>query len=220
MSEYQSIPPVSSRPVRLQGAPVDSYPALSREALAAEVRGITVIGETVLHRPCTEVTAFGTKDLSQLIDDMFLTMHIAEGAGLAANQVGVDMCLFVYDCVDDEGVRHVGHICNPVLDAEYPAGRHLLEEAEGCLSVPGASHVLARPAAATVRGVDKEGKPLQIQGTGYFARCLQHETDHLGGTLYVDRLTKRQRQRVLREMEQEREEVFARRAARAAELGK
>ncbi|MFD7503898.1 peptide deformylase [Streptomyces sp. NPDC059850] len=182
------------------------------------VRRITVVGEEVLSRPCREVTAFGTAELSALIDDMFLTMYVADGAGLAANQVGVDLRLFVYDCPDDEGVRHVGHVINPVLELPGPGDRRLVDDIEGCLSVPGAAKEVPRTDRAVVRGFDQEGAPLVIEGRGYFARCLQHETDHLLGHTYLDRLSQRDRKDAIRQMEERREEVFARRARKAADL--
>lgn len=182
------------------------------------VRRITVVGEEVLSRPCQEVTAFGTAELSALIDDMFLTMYVADGAGLAANQVGVDLRLFVYDCPDDEGVRHVGHVINPVLELPGPGERRLVDDIEGCLSVPGAAKEVPRTDHAVVRGVDQVGAPLVIEGRGYFARCLQHETDHLLGHTYLDRLSQRDRKDAMRQMEERREEVFARRALKAAGL--
>lgn len=198
--------------VFVQGRPVESYPPLAPEARRGSVRRITEVGEEVLHKPCRDVTEFGP-DLAALIDDMFLTMYIADGAGLAANQVGVDLRLFVYDCPDDDGVRHVGHIVNPVLEPLDPAGRRLLDDSEGCLSVPGAVMDVPRPDRAVVRGYDKDGEPLVIEGTGYFARCLAHETDHVGGHVYLDRLSKRERRDALRQVADRREEVFARRAA-------
>ncbi|WP_240977106.1 peptide deformylase, partial [Streptomyces telluris] len=167
-----------------------------------------------------EVTEFGSPELSALIDDMFLTMHVADGAGLAANQVGVDLQLFVYDCPDELGVRHVGHIINPVLDLPDPAGRRLVDDSEGCLSVPGATMMVPRTDRAVVRGFDKDGNPLVIEGIGYFARCLQHETDHLLGHTYLDRLSKRDRKDALRQMADLREDVFARRETKAARLGR
>ncbi|MEH6373002.1 peptide deformylase [Streptomyces sp. KLMMK] len=210
----------ADRRVRVQGQPVDSYPALSPEAERGSVRRITVVGEEVLSRPCREVTEFGSPELSALIDDMFLTMHVADGAGLAANQVGVDLQLFVYDCPDELGVRHVGHIINPVLDLPDPAGRRLVDDSEGCLSVPGATMTVPRIDRAVVRGFDKDGNPLVIEGIGYFARCLQHETDHLLGHTYLDRLSKRDRKDALRQMADRREDVFARRETKAARLGR
>lgn len=203
--------------VFVQGKPVASYPPFAPEARRGSVRRITEVGEDVLHKPCRDVTEFGP-DLAALIDDMFLTMYVAEGAGLAANQVGVDLRLFVYDCPDDDGVRHVGHIVNPVLDPADTPRRRLLEEGEGCLSVPGAVMEVPRPDRAVVRGFDKEGHPLVIEGTGYFARCLEHETDHLNGHVYLERLSRRDRKDALRQMADRREEVFARRAARQEAL--
>lgn len=211
--------PVDRR-VRVQGRPVDAYPALPPEAERGSVRRVTVVGEEVLSRPCREVTEFGTPGLSELIDDMFLTMHVADGAGLAANQAGVDLRLFVYDCPDDQGIRHVGHLINPVLDLPDPAGRRLVDDFEGCLSVPGATMEVPRTDHTVVRGFDKDGNPVLIEGTGYFARCLQHETDHLAGRTYLDRLSKRDRKDALRQMEERREDVFARRAIKAAGVGR
>ncbi|WP_250301907.1 peptide deformylase [Streptomyces sp. A 4/2] len=208
------------RRVRVLGDPVDSYPRLVPEAGRGAVRRITVVGEQILHRRCQEVTRFGTPELSQLVDDMFATNQVAEGAGLAANQVDVDLQLFVWDITDEWGVRHVGHLANPVLD-EIPAERReLIEEPEGCLSVPGPYRVVPRPDRAVVRGRDKDGRPLVIEGRGYFARCLQHETDHLHGRLYLDRLAQRERKTALREMAASKDEMLARRAARARDLGK
>jgi peptide deformylase len=218
VSHEQSRP--VDRRVRLQGRPVDSCPAPSPEAERGSVRRVTVVGEEILSRPCQEVTEFGSAGLSALIDDMFLTMYVADGAGLAANQVGVGLRLFVYDCPDDQGIRHVGHLVNPVLDLPDPRNRRLIDDFEGCLSVPGAGMTVPRTDRAVVRGLDKDGNPLVIVGTGYFARCLQHETDHLFGHTYLDRLSNRDRKDALRQMEERREEVFALRAAKAAGLGR
>ncbi|KJK59795.1 peptide deformylase [Saccharothrix sp. ST-888] len=166
----------------------------------ATARPITVVGNPVLHRECQDVTAFDA-ELSALIDDMFSSMYAAEGVGLAANQVGVDLKVFVYDCPDDEGVRHIGHVVNPVLE-EPPVGRRrvLDDGQEGCLSVPTAYAELPRPDYAAVTGQDKDGNPIRVEGTGFFARCLQHETDHLYGFLYIDKLSKRDRKAALKQM--------------------
>jgi peptide deformylase len=178
-------------------------------------RPITVVGNPVLHHPCAPVEEFGD-ELAALIDDMFASMYAAEGVGLAANQIGVPLRVFVYDCHDDDGVQHVGHMVNPVL-VELPADRRSLDDsAEGCLSVPGPHHELARPDRAVVSGVTMTGEPITVEGTGYFARCLQHEFDHLEGRLYIDRLSKRQRKHVLAEMEQ----MQAEKAANAAKTAK
>ncbi|MFC9425646.1 peptide deformylase [Streptomyces sp. NPDC056987] len=210
----------ADRRVRLQGRPVDSYPALAPEAERGSVRRVTVVGEEILSRSCQEVTRFGSPGLSALIDDMFLTMYVADGAGLAANQVDIGLRLFVYDCLDDHGIRHVGHLVNPVLDPPDPGSRRLVDDVEGCLSVPGAGMAVPRTDHAVVRGLDQDGEPVVIEGTGYFARCLQHETDHLLGHTYLDRLSKRDRAEALRQMADRREGVFARRAAKAAGLGR
>ncbi|EHN80148.1 peptide deformylase [Streptomyces coelicoflavus] len=201
--------------VFVQGRPAASCPPFAPEARRGSVRRVTEVGEEVLHRPCRDVTEFGP-DLAALIDDMFRTMYVAEGAGLAANQVGVGLRLFVYDCPDDDGVRHVGHIVNPVLEPLAPAERRLLDEGEGCLSVPGAVMAVPRPDRAVVRGLDRDGAPLVVEGTGYFARCLAHETDHVNGHVYLDRLSGRERKAALRQSADRREEVFARRSANAA----
>ncbi|MGW2029152.1 peptide deformylase [Streptomyces sp. NPDC001811] len=200
--------------VFVQGSPAGHYPRHAPEAARGAVRRVTEVGEEVLHKPCRDVTEFGP-DLAALVDDMFRTMYVAEGAGLAANQVGVDLRLFVYDCPDDDGVRHVGHIVNPVLETPT-TGRRLLEEGEGCLSVPGAVMAVPRPDRAVVRGQDRDGEPVVIEGTGYFARCLAHETDHTDGYVYLDRLAKRDKKDALRQMADRRDAVYARRAANAA----
>ncbi|MFC5215639.1 peptide deformylase [Streptomyces coerulescens] len=205
--------------VFVQGRPVESYPPLAPEARRGSVRRITEVGEEALHKPCRDVTEFGP-DLAALIDDMFLTMYIADGAGLAANQVGVGLRLFVYDCPDDDGIRHVGHVVNPVLEPLDAAGRRLLDDAEGCLSVPGATMDVPRPDRAVVHGLDKDGEPIVIEGTGYFARCLAHEADHCDGRVYLDRLSKRERKDALRQVADRRDEVFARRAANIEALNR
>ncbi|MET7402622.1 peptide deformylase [Dactylosporangium sp. NPDC005572] len=161
------------------------------------VRPITLYGEPVLHRRCAAVTAFN-QALSDLVDDMFASMYAANGVGLAANQIGVDLQVFVYDCPDADDIRQVGHVVNPALrTASALAGTD--DGDEGCLSVPGPRASLPRAAVATVTGHDKHGNPVTVSGTGYFARCLQHETDHLNGVLYVDRLPGPQRDALLRE---------------------
>ena len=161
-----------------------------------DVPKIRVAGDPVLHTPTRPVTAFDDS-LAQLIDDMFAALKIAEGVGLAAPQIGVELAVFVYDCPDETGARQVGYIVNPEITT---SGEEQTAD-EGCLSVPGPYHELARASQATVRGVDKTGAPVEVSGTGFFARCLQHETDHLKGVLYIDHLPRNRRRRVLREME-------------------
>jgi len=164
--------------------------------VAGNPRKVVVAGDPVLHKVSERVTSFDDS-LGTLIDDMFATMHIAAGVGLAAPQVGVDLAVFVYDCPDADGNQHVGHMVNPeIVSTSGPED----DGEEGCLSVPGPYHELARPSVATVRGVDKTGAPLEITGTGFFARCLLHEAEHLRGILYIDHLPRNRRRRVLREM--------------------
>jgi peptide deformylase len=158
---------------------------------------ITLYGVEVLHRPTRTVTDFGP-DLGKLVDRMFDEMYLAEGVGLAANQIGVDLQVFVLDCADAGGRRTVAHVVNPVLELPPPP-RDLDDDLEGCLSVPGQHAHVARPAAATVTGLDRDGRPVRIDGTGMLARCLQHEYDHLQGRVYVDRLSARQRRAILKE---------------------
>ncbi|MET9697288.1 peptide deformylase [Streptomyces sp. NPDC006529] len=191
--------------------------SLPAEAAGGICREITEIGDPVLHRRCQDVTEFATPELSRLIKDMFFTMHVAHGVGLAAGQVGVDLRLFVYDCPGARGERHIGHVLNPELQV---TGEYAITRREGCLSVPGAARELIRPASVTVRGADWRGNPVTVSGTGLFARCLQHETDHTDGTLYVDRLTPEERGRSLAQMYDNRASVMAERAGRARSLAR
>jgi peptide deformylase len=156
------------------------------------VRPIRIVGDPVLHQPTRPVETFD-RELRELVDDMFDTMAAARGVGLAANQVGVDLRLFVYDCPDDDGKRHRGLVINPTLSmSERPETMPDPEnDVEGCLSVPGESYPTGRADWAKVIGQNVDGKDISVEGTGYFARCLQHETDHLDGLLYLNRLTGR-----------------------------
>jgi len=157
---------------------------------------IVQVGDPVLAKVCEPVTAFDDA-LATLVADMFASMYAAEGVGLAANQIGIDASVFVYDCHDADNKQHKGVVCNPVLE-EVPADRRQLDEdEEGCLSVKGQFTPLARPDFAVVVGQDASGNPLRVEGTGLLARCLQHETDHLNGMLYIDRLAAKARKKVL-----------------------
>lgn len=156
------------------------------------VRPIRIVGDPVLHTPTRLVTEFSAV-LHTLVQDMFDTMVAAQGVGLAANQIGVDLRLFVYDCADEQDGRHRGVVVNPVLQtSERPETMPDPDnDWEGCLSVPGESFPTGRASWARVTGVDAEGAPVAVEGTGLLARCLQHETDHLDGTLYLNRLVGR-----------------------------
>ncbi|WP_345034560.1 peptide deformylase [Streptomyces sannanensis] len=158
------------------------------------VRPMTLLGEPVLHSLCEPVTDFGPS-LARLVDDMFATMYAANGVGLAANQVGVPLRVFVYDCPDDEDIRHLGHVVNPRL---VEADGVVVRGPEGCLSLPGLEAGTERYDHAVVEGVTVDGEPVRVAGTGFFARCLQHECDHLDGTVYTDRLAGWRRARAMR----------------------
>lgn len=155
------------------------------------VRPITIVGHKALHAPTKRVKEI-TDDTRALIEDMFETMEAANGVGLAANQVGVKQRIFVFDCPDDElGENRRGVVINPKLEkGRVPAGEADEEnDNEGCLSVPGEHFPTARADWAKVTGTDLDGNEIVIEGHGFFARMLQHETDHLDGYLYLDRLT-------------------------------
>ncbi|MGW0650643.1 peptide deformylase [Streptomyces umbrinus] len=154
---------------------------------------LSLLGDPVLHTRCEEVTEFGPQ-LARLVENMFSTMYAAQGVGLAANQVGESLRVFVYDCPDDDERRHVGHVVNPRL---VEADGLVLRGPEGCLSLPGLEAGTERYDHAVVEGVTVDGEPVRIHGTGWFARCLQHECDHLDGGLYVDRVRGWRRRRVM-----------------------
>ena len=131
-------------------------------------------------------------DVVQLIKDLYETMDAANGVGLAANQIGVAKRVFVYDCADERGrtTRRRGVVVNPVLEtSEVPETMPDPDnDDEGCLSVPGESVPTGRADWARVTGLDADGAPITIEGNDLFARMLQHETGHLDGFLYLDRL--------------------------------
>jgi len=161
---------------------------------------VTYGSDPVLHRSCAPVTTFD-RDLRHLLLDMFASMSAADGVGLAANQIGVDARVFVIDCPDADGEDVVGYVVNPVLTVLEPVGDEPVVEVteEGCLSVPGPYAELERAFRARVDGVDVHGDPTSIEATGMAARCLQHEVDHLQGTVYVDLLPAELKERLLAE---------------------
>src|SRR5690554_4014546 len=155
------------------------------------MREIRLLGDPILRTvadPVGEVDA----SLRRLVTDLMDTMTGRPGrAGVAAPQIGVGLRVFVFQA---EGRR--GHVVNPTLEL---AGEEVVEE-EGCLSLPGLWFPTPRAARATVRGIDQDGRPVTISGSGALARVLQHEYDHLDGVLYVDRLRGETRRRALREI--------------------
>ncbi|MCL2735287.1 MAG: peptide deformylase [Propionibacteriaceae bacterium] len=156
---------------------------------------ITRWGEAVLHAATTPVTVFD-EELHTLIRDMFATMDAADGVGLAATQVGDSRSLFVFRCPDADNKVLSGAVLNPTVILPDAKNRQLVSEEEGCLSLPGSYSPLARPDLAVCRGLDHNGDPVEIVGTGLLARCLQHETDHLSGVVFGDRLSDRSRKRL------------------------
>lgn len=170
---------------------------------------VVICGDPVLHQPTTpiaEPVSAHLEELRPLIADMYDTMDRAYGVGLAANQVGVGRRFFVYNCPDLDGpdgtekseaeieaqggpVRR-GCIINPVLKtSKIPETMPDPEDdTEGCLSVPGYDFPTGRADWARVTGTDEDGNAVSVEGYGFFARCLQHETGHLDGYLYIDTL--------------------------------
>ena len=155
------------------------------------VTPIRLFGDPVLRTPADPVVDFD-KELRTLVADLTDTLLDAAGAGLAAPQIGVGLRVFVFD-VDDV----VGHLVNPVLsfpDDEEQDGQ------EGCLSIPGVYIDTVRRQHVIAKGVTELGDPVQIVGEGMMARCLQHETDHLDGVLFLDRLDAGRRKLAMREI--------------------
>lgn len=160
-----------------------------RYGLGVTVQPIRIAGDPVLHTPTRPVEGEDA-ELRALVADMFETMYVSEGVGLAANQIGVGLRVFVYDCPDADGGWHRGTVVNPIVRASsFPESVDPEEDLEGCLSVPGERYPTRRGAFATVTGFDVAGNAITVHGTGTLARCFQHETDHLDGLLYLDRLT-------------------------------
>ncbi len=158
------------------------------------VREIRLFGDPILRTVAAPVVDFD-KELRMLVDDLTDTMLEAPGSGLAAPQLGVGLRVFTYNV---DGV--VGHLVNPelTLSEETQTGD------EGCLSIPGLTFDCTRADGVVARGFTMYGEPVVIEGTDLLARCLQHETDHLDGVLFVDRLdptTRKAAMKAIREAE-------------------
>lgn len=158
------------------------------------VHSLRWFGDEGLHAPAAEVTFFDAR-LARLVEDLFATMYAHGGVGIAAPQIGVASQVFVYDCPDDEERRHLGHVVNPRL---LTADGIVIRGPEGCLSLPGTEASTARFDHVIVEGFDLRGAAVRVEGTGFFARCLQHEVDHLEGVVYTDHLRGLRRRRALR----------------------
>ena len=154
------------------------------------IRPIRLLGDPVLRTPADPVVSFDD-ELRAVVDDLEETVREPGRAGLAGPQIGVSLRVFSYNV---QSV--VAHLINPVLSDL--AGEEV--DDEGCLSIPGLYFPTPRAASVTARGVDRDGKPVTIEATGFLARALQHETDHLDGKLYIDTLQGDARRQALREL--------------------
>jgi len=192
---------------------------------------IVIYGDPVLRVDCPPVTEV-TADIHSLAHDMIETMHDAEGVGLAAPQIGVALQLAVIDVahapelqsycrVDGQEVPVAELMPLVFINPEITFGKAREESTEGCLSFPGLRYQIKRPAQISARLTLLDGRSITLETDGLLARALQHETDHLHGRLFIDRISSADKltlKRRLREMYEdiEEEEREARRAARAA----
>ncbi|PLS30034.1 peptide deformylase [Bifidobacterium margollesii] len=154
------------------------------------IREIRVVPDPVLRTPCDPIREI-TPAIGRLVDDLLETVNDPGRAGLSANQIGVSLRAFSYNI---EG--RIGYILNPVI--EETRGEQYGDE--GCLSVPGLWYKTRRADYARVSGIDLDGKPVTLEGSGLMGRMLQHECDHLDGHVYLDRLEKEERREAMRMM--------------------
>ncbi len=155
-------------------------------------REIRVTGDPVLRTPCEPINEIDDA-VRSLVDDLLETVDAEGRAGLAANQIGVSLRAFSWN-IDGE----VGYILNPVVTETSEESQELGEE--GCLSVPGLWFECDRPAFARCEGIDLDGNPVVVEGEGIWARLIHHETDHLIGKLFIDRLSKDVRKKALKQI--------------------
>ena len=172
-----------------------AHPSTGPLPSGGKVLPITRWTSPLLHRPLTLVTTFD-ETLTTLVADMVATMYAADGMGLAASQAGVDLQVFVYDCPNPAGENATGVVCNPTLEV---LGVKSVKWTEGCLSLPGPWGECERADSVVVRGVSERNEPVEVRGTGKLAMCLQHEYDHLQGTVFGDRVSEKARQRLWEE---------------------
>lgn len=155
------------------------------------VQRIRFFGDPVLKTPCEPVTAFDGRT-AELITDLLETVEEPGRAGLAAPQIGVSLRAFSYNVDDD-----FGYLINPEI---VELSEEEQDGDEGCLSVPGLWYPTRRAMHAVARGVDLDNSPVTVRGSGMLARCLQHETDHLNGMLYLQRLDAEHRRAAMRDV--------------------
>ncbi len=162
---------------------------------------IRIYGDPVLHSP-TEPVGEITDEIRKLVDDMYDTMDLAPGVGLAGPQVGVGKSIFVYSWEDEDGTEFRNVAIDPVLWVEPTVPDALLpveeDEEEGCLSVPGERYALRRSDRVLLTARNIDGELYEVEAEGWLARIFQHEFDHLGGVVYVDRLDAPTRKRAYR----------------------
>ena len=152
------------------------------------VKQIRLFGDPVLRTPATPVVDFD-KELHRLVQDLTDTMMDAPGAGLAAPQLGVGLRVFTWH-VDGE----LGHLVNPQLRLS----EEVQDGEEGCLSFPGIFADTQRALRVVASGFDQHGEPVTVEGSDLLSRCIQHETDHLDGILFIDRMDREQRKAAMR----------------------
>jgi len=154
------------------------------------IQPIRLFGDPVLTTPASRVESFD-KELRTLVKDLIETMHDAPGAGLAAPQIGVPLRVFVWD-VDEE----VGHLINPLLTLS----EEMQDGEEGCLSFPDLRYDTPRAMRVVAQGMNMHGEPIVIEGSEFLSRAIQHETDHLDGILFIDRMPRDSRKLAMKEI--------------------
>lgn len=157
------------------------------------IRPLRYLGDPVLREPAVPVRTFDD-ELRELVDDMFQTMVFEEGAGLAAPQIGISKRILVVDVRQVEGGGRVALVNPEVVESSDETDR----DQEGCLSIPGVTEVVERPARVRVRGLDPDGESIEVEAEGLYARALQHEVDHLDGILFIDHLSALKRRMLLK----------------------
>lgn len=156
------------------------------------IQPIRLFGDPILATRAVEVDSFD-RELQRLVADLTETMLDSPGAGLAAPQIGVSLRVFTW-AIEEQ----VGHLINPVLTL----GEEIQEGDEGCLSIPGLTYNCPRAFHVVAKGFTLHGEPVTFIGEEMLARIFQHETDHLNGILFVDRLEKEERKRALHDIKE------------------